>query len=296
MGASSRNSIRFCESTSGFIRLSMIKADKNFGQHFLINIGIIEKISEEVLRLARQLNNLHVVEIGPGPGALTESLLKKGLSVTAVELDERMIEELKNKFSNAIETKQLTLMCKDACRLIESELGDSYSNKPYVVCGNLPYNVGTTIVFHSLENLPNATSFVYMLQKEVIQRLKAEPGSKSYGIPSIKLAWCIDVLNHFWVSAGSFSPPPRVESGIIVYRRKTRENCLADARERNGLYDSVSSVVNRLFQTRRKMIGSTIRELRDNPNAKKRPEELAPSEFISLHVAMKESLTYKTET
>jgi 16S rRNA (adenine1518-N6/adenine1519-N6)-dimethyltransferase len=258
--------------------------DKRFGQHFLVNAGIVAKIADAVAR-ACEKHGAEAIEIGPGPGVLTEALLARGLRVQAVELDPRMVEHLQSRFAAEIASGTLRLHPGDALELALEPLAAGLRPGPgqisgrAVVCGNLPYNVGTQIVFRFLEGFAPAPAFVYMLQKEVVQRFAASKGSKDYGIPSIKLASSCRVLETFWVQPGSFLPPPKVVSGVICFER--REGAL-DALERGGEYDRLSEAVRRAFASRRKMLKAAFPSLGELPEAKKRAEELAPEDFLRL--------------
>jgi len=248
------------------------RADKNFGQHFLINTGVVKKIVSAVQSLNKE--NLPVVEIGPGPGALTKELLKAGLQVIAIELDSRMIEHLEEEFSAQIESGDLVLQQVDATKESAFDLIKEKKLQGLCVCGNLPYNVGTEIVFSMLERAKWAESFCFMLQKEVVQRMLTQsPGTKSYGVLGIKLSYLAKVLGHFWVKAGSFSPPPKVESGVLWYKRKAP----GDTEE----YRSFKKTVDLAFLHRRKMIKKAIPEI-PAEYATKRPDQLVPEVFLQV--------------
>jgi 16S rRNA (adenine1518-N6/adenine1519-N6)-dimethyltransferase len=253
-------------------------ARKSLGQHFLTNQGIIDRIASWVDQLSES-GKKQVLEIGPGPGPLTEALLAKGLRVTALEIDERMLEHLREKFSEQIAKGQLELIQGDANRVALEPLR---SKGAWVVCGNLPYNVGTGIVFRMLEDFPEATHFCYMLQKEVVLRFTSGPGEQGYGIPGIKLRWCTRDLGRFWVKAGSFTPPPKVESGVFAFERLPPSEALANPAERGGAYDKASRFLEKVFQHRRKMLRAGIRALADTPWGSRRPEELKAEELFKL--------------
>ena len=265
----------------------MIRADKKFGQHFLVNEGIVSRIAGTVASLAREGGkNRRVLEIGPGPGALTVALLGQGLDVVALELDERMIPVLTERFEESIRRGQLKIIQGDAMTYSLSELEAEFAQKGAVVCGNLPYNVGSQIVFRFLEEFSPADRFCYMLQKEVV--LKFISGSqddyqrRDYGPPGVKLQWCARVRGHFWVSPGSFKPPPRVDSGVFSFERLPAAEALADALERGGAYDKAGAIVEKVFRQRRKMIKAACPELAQLPVGFKRAEELRPQELFEL--------------
>ncbi len=258
-----------------------LSANKALGQHFLTNEGVIAHITDVVERLARG-KKCKILEIGPGPGAITTAILKRGLPLHAIEFDLRMVEHLQAAFSSQIRDGQFAVTHADAMKVDFS----SFADDAWVVCGNLPYNVGTHIVFRFLEEFPWAEHFCFMLQKEVVQRFEAEVGSSDYGIPSVKLAWCAEKLGHFWVKPGSFQPPPKVDSGVFWFRRIPNQSIPANPLVRNREYDLASRFVEKAFNQRRKMLRSSCREIQSIPEAtpflEKRPEQVSPLDLLKL--------------
>ncbi len=254
----------------------MIAPNKSLGQHFLINEGVVEKIANAVQGLARE-GNKKILEIGPGPGVLTRALLARKLKLTAIEVDGRMVEKLRSES----EFENLNLIHGDALKISFAQIfGAQAQDNSWVLCGNLPYNVGTEILFRFLEQAPQVAAFVCMHQKEVVQRLMSRGGSKDYGLPSLKWAWATEFLKHFWVSPGSFHPPPKVDSGVFVARRLSQP--LADPLERGGLYDEVSKLASRAFSQRRKMLRGAFPALKDHEWGRLRAEDLSPEDFLQL--------------
>lgn len=244
---------------------------KKFGQHYLINTGVVEKISERV-RVQASLSNQSVVEIGPGPGALTKALLKKGLQVLAIEVDGRMVEHLKMSFSPELSSKQLTVLHQD----VLSASFDLEQFKDYAVaCGNLPYNIGTDIVFKFLTESTSFKWFTFMLQKEMVDRLASEHGSRVYGAASVRFQWLAQVEDRFNVRPGSFQPPPKVDSAVICYSRRIHV-------EEWILSSKAFQLLDQIFQKRRKMLRGIFPELKDTPVAQMRPEQLNPDDFKKL--------------
>ena len=270
--------------------MSFPQANKKLGQHFLVNTGVIDRIADTVTQLAQIPGGLlPVLEIGPGPGPLTAALLVRKLKVTALELDERMVEALEQRFPQEIASGQLRLLSGDALKFdleaLETELLREGASQA-VACGNLPYNVGTSIVFRLLEEFGVARSFCYMLQKEVVLRMISAGNDADYGIPGVKLAWSTRMLGHFWVKPGSFSPPPRVDSGVLWFERRTGEKLLASPLERKGPYDIASRFLDRAFGQRRKMLRAIFPELKESPVATRRAQELSPEELFSLGIEL----------
>ncbi len=242
---------------------------KKFGQHFLTNPGVIDHIAQCVDRALERQKTRQIVEIGPGQGALTRALLERGHKVLAIEIDPDCVAALRQKWPDS---KQLNVVQKDVLEVQASELPESF-----VAVGNLPYNVGTEIIIQVLEQWAGCREFVWMLQKEVIERVIAEPDSADYGNLAVKFAWGTDCLEHFWVKPGSFQPPPQVESGVAHLRRK--DKATADPLVRGGTYDLAAPFVRQAFLKRRKMLRGSYPWLPPDLG-QKRPQELSPDEFL----------------
>jgi 16S rRNA (adenine1518-N6/adenine1519-N6)-dimethyltransferase len=257
------------------------EADKSFGQHFLVNQGVIDKIVLSVNLLCRN-RGTHIVEVGPGQGALTEFLLKAGLKVTAIEFDPRMVDHLRERFAESIQQKHFNVLYEDAARFDWRSWESQQKDPPRVICGNLPYNVGTQILFQVLENSSSIEAYCFMLQKEVIQRLTSEKGTKDYGAPRVSVGLLCDIVESFWVSPGSFNPPPKVQSGVLSFVRKAvLEEDLNPLLE-TSTYPHFVKAVRRAFQNRRKMLRNTFPQLEGTPWATLRAEQVSPEEWWSL--------------
>jgi 16S rRNA (adenine1518-N6/adenine1519-N6)-dimethyltransferase len=181
------------------------RSRKRFGQHFLHDRNIIGRI---VAALAPRPDD-HIIEIGPGKGALTRELLTRVTHLEAVELDRDLIAHLHSELPAA----KLTLHNADAlkfdfCRLT----GDGHQLR---VIGNLPYNISTPLLFHLLDQAGCIEDMLFMLQKEVVQRLAAAPGGKDYGRLSVMIQYRCRVEKLFDVAPGAFTPPPRVDSSVV---------------------------------------------------------------------------------
>ncbi len=183
------------------------RANKNLGQHFLHDKNILERI---VSATGANSKNT-VLEIGPGPGALTSSLLKTGTNVIAVEKDSRFIPLLEEISAN--HDNRLTLKLTDALKVDVSTLVPAGN----IMTGNLPYNIGTEIVLNTIKNHRNHfTRMVFLLQKEVVQRICAQPNTGEWGRLGV---WCdlyCDRSKLFDVASGCFSPPPKVTSSVVL--------------------------------------------------------------------------------
>ena len=187
---------------------------RRWGQNFLIDPNIVRKI----LDCADIQPSETIVEIGPGRGILTKSLLDRGACVTAIEIDHDLAgaleEEMESSDPAAIEqNSRLTLICEDALRYPFDKM-----TSPYKVVANLPYNISTPILFRLLEERRRISKMVLMLQKEVAERMVAELGGKSYGALSIILQYYADLEIAFMVSPACFRPRPKVFSAVVCLK------------------------------------------------------------------------------
>lgn len=180
-------------------------AKKQFGQHFLADTYYVDKIVMAVNPKAGD----RLVEIGPGQGAITFPLLRRHPELTVIEFDRDLIAPLT---AAAAPLGQLTIINRDVLQVNFTELAEP--GKQIRLVGNLPYNISSPILFHALEHAAAISDMVFMLQKEVVDRMAAEPGSKVYGRLSVMLqAYCrVDSL--FIVPPGAFRPPPKVDSAV----------------------------------------------------------------------------------
>lgn len=177
---------------------------KRFGQHFLHDRNIIERIVDTLDPQPDQ----NLVEIGPGRGALTVSVLKRAGSLDAIEVDRDLAALARKDFARF---GQLTVHESDALRFDFSSLGKSDLR----VFGNLPYNISTPLLFHLMSHANLIQDMLFMLQREVVERMTAVPGNKTYGRLTIMLAAVARVENLFAVGKDAFHPPPRVDSAMV---------------------------------------------------------------------------------
>lgn len=249
------------------------KPRKRFGQNFLHDTRIIQRIVSSIA----PKENEPVLEIGPGQGALTEVLLPHKPRLTAVELDRDLAAMLRVKFAD---NSHFTLVEGDALQFDLTSL--AVAPHSLRVVGNLPYNISTPLLFHLLAQREHIRDMHFMLQKEVVQRLAAEPGGKDYGRLSIMAQYFCRVTPLFDVPPGCFFPPPKVMSAIV--RLQPHEPAIA-------AQDAVllSQLVNVAFQQRRKTLRNTLKSMSSeemlraagiNPDA--RAETLAVADFVRL--------------
>jgi 16S rRNA (adenine1518-N6/adenine1519-N6)-dimethyltransferase len=178
-------------------------ARKRFGQHFLTDDGIIDAI----VRAIDPSPGEPLVEIGPGLGALTKPLLERCKQLTVIELDRDLAARLRK-------TAGLDVVESDVLKVDMPALAERLGG-PLRLVGNLPYNISTPILFHLLASAHCVADQHFMLQKEVVDRMAAGPGSKTYGRLSVMLQWRYDIESLIDVPPGSFDPPPQVDSAVV---------------------------------------------------------------------------------
>lgn len=259
--------------------------DKELGQHFLVNQGIIEKILLKIQFFNAPLKNKEVIEIGPGGGALTDALLKAGLRVVAVEFDERWVNFLSEKYKAEKENGQLVILHEDATLVDFESLSTQLQNKETLLCGNLPYNRGQEIVMRYFEEASFVQAFVVMLQKEVSDKFLPKIERRSYGPQSIKFHFLTSNTESFPVSPGSFQPPPKVESSVLSFARRSYEGI--DPFKSRDAYNDFSAFLRKSFAQRRKKLSNNLCKKTQFPEsfesyADKRAEELSPEDFLAL--------------
>jgi 16S rRNA (adenine1518-N6/adenine1519-N6)-dimethyltransferase len=251
----------------------VIRARKRFGQHFLHDAQVLQRIVAAVNPLPGE----HLVEIGPGPGALTGHLLSRVISLDAVEIDRDLAAALRALWPDQLTLHEGDALQFDFCALAATRGG------PLRLVGNLPYNISTPLLFHFLEHRRCITDLTVMLQKEVIARMVAAPGSGEYGRLTVMLAPWFDIEHLFDVGPGAFQPPPRVWSAVARLKVLPRP--------RFTVPPGFAALVARAFSQRRKTVRNSLRGLLASdvfaatgldPGA--RPETLAPEQFARLAV------------
>jgi 16S rRNA (adenine1518-N6/adenine1519-N6)-dimethyltransferase len=263
------------------IRRHELAARKALGQNFLLDLNLTGRIA----RAAAPLEHANVVEIGPGPGGLTRALLFAGARhVTAIERDTRCVEALK-ELAAAFPTR-LTIVEGDALAIDPAAL----VLPPRKIVANLPYNIATALLLGWLRNPTAYESLTLMFQKEVAQRLTAEPRSKDYGRLSVMVQWCCRVRAAFDVPPRAFVPSPKVTSTVVslVPRPEPIAPCQPTDLER---------VVAAAFGQRRKMLRASLKSLGVDTDAligvanvapTARAEELSVEKFCALARAFAE--------
>jgi 16S rRNA (adenine1518-N6/adenine1519-N6)-dimethyltransferase len=219
-----------------------LRPAKSLGQNFVIDGNVCQKI----VRVAGVTADDIALEIGPGLGSLTLALLEVTSNVIAVEIDQRLADRLPITVAEHRDSDyQLTVINTDALALRELPVA------PTVLVANLPYNVSVPVLLHLLEILPSLNTGVVMVQAEVADRLAAKPGTKEYGIPSLKASWWAQVSGAGSVSRSIFWPVPGVDSKLVGFKR---HETLGDEAMRKGVFQLVDAA----FAQRRKMLRAAL--------------------------------------
>jgi 16S rRNA (adenine1518-N6/adenine1519-N6)-dimethyltransferase len=252
----------------------VIRARKRFGQHFLHDPGVLRRIVSAIDPRPGE----RIVEIGPGQGALTLPLLERCGRLEAIEIDRDLAALLTARASGRGE---LSIHCADVLEVDFKALHGGGAKLR--VCGNLPYNISTPLLFHLLESRDVIADMHFMLQKEVVDRIVAPPGGKSYGRLTVMLAAACSAEALFRVGRGAFQPPPAVDSTVV--------RLVPHAGDPFPLPDPArfARLVAAAFSMRRKTLTNSLRGLVDagqfaaaGIEAGRRPETLAPAEFARL--------------
>ncbi|MGQ0619416.1 MAG: 16S rRNA (adenine(1518)-N(6)/adenine(1519)-N(6))-dimethyltransferase RsmA [Panacagrimonas sp.] len=220
-------------------------AKKRFGQHFLHDPRVIERI----LQALQAVPGDRLVEIGPGRGALTAPLLRRVENLIVVEIDRDVIAPLRAACGNA---PGLDVRLADALDFDFATL--AAPDAPLRLVGNLPYNISTPLLFHLLTQAHAIRDMLFMLQKEVVDRMVAGPGDEAYGRLSVALAARAEVTHLFDVGPGAFTPPPQVDSAIVRLVPRPPAFEIRDW----TLFDRVVATA---FGQRRKQLGNSLRGL-----------------------------------
>lgn len=247
-----------------------MQAKKSFGQHFLHDQQVLQKIAQLIFTH----NPKHVLEIGPGKAALTKYLLKGSYSFAAVEADKDMQSYL-------IENNILRLGQLISEDILHTNFLKLFNGESFLLCGNFPYNISSQILIKTLLYADRIPVMVGMFQKEVAMRIVNKGGSKEYGGLSVLTQLMYDARICFDVSRGAFSPPPKVMSSVIELMRRPD---VLDFEE----FKSLQKLVRNAFQFRRKTLRNNLKSyvqdhsLLDEAYFDQRPDALKPEEYLAL--------------
>ena len=291
------------EVTARILQAFHLKADKNLGQNFLVEESVVNRIA----KAAELTPEDTVLEIGPGIGTLTQALAMTGASVVSVELDKRLIpvlQETVGAYKNVrivqgdilkvnipeiiaeVKADQKTAGATGKVAEAESEMKQSDTFK---VCANLPYYITTPIIMYLLEQKLPLERLVVMVQKEVAERMTAGPGGREYGAISVAMQYYTEPKIAFIVKAGSFLPAPKVDSAVLVCKRRSTPP--VDVPDEKTFFKVVAAA----FSVRRKMLNNSLKNMgglngeqvkawldRAGIDGRRRAETLSLEEFAML--------------
>ena len=263
----------------------------SLGQNFLVSNQVIEKI----MGLAELGPQDRVLEVGPGIGTLTLALLAEAGHVIAVEMDRELEPVLS---AHAAAHPNFSFIMGDALRVTPGQIAEAAGGEPDVLVANLPYNVAATVILRYLQEVPSLRRLVVMVQAEVADRICADPGNRTYGAYTAKLALLARVTGRFEVGPGNFMPPPHVDSAVVRLDRLSQKGTGA-----NWDIAAVSAVIDAAFAQRRKTIRNSMsasgfsRDALDAAFAETgiqptcRAETLAPADFVRLSDALSQAVS-----
>ena len=248
--------------------MNTVRPKKHLGQHFLKDKALALRIVD----LLDGPKNMSVIEIGPGRGVLTQFLLERYPNLWLIEVDPEAVQYIRKQF----EAHSPKIYQKD---ILKWDMTEEIPLNSYFI-GNLPYNISSPIFFRVLEHMEFIQKGVFMIQKEVADRICSPPGNKTFGILSVLLGAYYDLSYAFTVSPQVFIPPPKVKSAVIVLDRKTELP--------NVSFSQLKQVVKQAFNQRRKTLKNALKglEFEDFPNKEEimrmRAEQLRVDQFIFL--------------
>ncbi len=254
--------------------MNPVRAKKHLGQHFLKEDDIAQRIAESLTGFG---GYGHVLEVGPGSGALTKHLVhQQGFELTCIELDDESVAYLAQAYPD------LRVVHGDLLHMPLSAI----TTGPLAFIGNFPYNISTQIIFKVLENRDQVPEVVGMFQKEVADRFAAGPGSRTYGITSVLAQLWYNIETLFNVEPEAFHPPPKVRSAVIRMQRNGRSSLPVEEK-------LLTALVKNAFGQRRKTLHNALKGFAPMGGqvpeefARKRAEQLSVEDFIRLAQACK---------
>lgn len=239
-----------------------LRPTKTLGQNYVIDPNTIRRI----VASARLGEGSHVLEVGPGLGSLTLGLLDAAEAVTAIEIDPTPAARLPRTVSEFRPGSEgrFSLITDDAMHVTEAALTgarpEAATTGPTSLVANLPYNVAVPVLLHLLAEVPTLTSGLVMVQDEVADRLSAGPGSKIYGVPSVKLAWYAQAEKAGVVGMNVFWPAPKIRSGLVRFTHREPPHTTATR-------DEVFAVIDAAFSQRRKTVRAALASWAGSPQA-----------------------------
>ena len=291
------------EVTARILQAFHLKADKNLGQNFLVEESVVSRIA----KAAELTPEDTVLEIGPGIGTLTQALAMTGASVVSVELDKRLIpvlqetvgayknvrivqgDILKVNIPEIIAEVKADRKTADAAGEVAEAESEMKQSDTFKVCANLPYYITTPIIMYLLEQKLPLERLVVMVQKEVAERMTAGPGGREYGAISVAMQYYMEPKIAFIVKAGSFLPAPKVDSAVLVCKKRSKPP--VEVPDEKTFFKVVAAA----FSVRRKMLNNSLKNMggltgeqvkawldRAGIDGRRRAETLSLEEFAML--------------
>ena len=248
-----------------------ISPKRSLGQNFVVEPNTVRRIVE----LAQIEAGDQVLEIGPGLGSLTLALVNQGAHVTAIEIDDQLIEVLKEVTAG----KQVNVLHEDVMKF---DFESHFTSGNWKLVANLPYNISVPLICNLLDTTPSITEMLVMVQSEVADRLVSKPGTKTYGFPSVKVSFYAEASVVSRVPPSVFLPRPRVDSAVVRIKRKGHLETTVNA---ETLFTLARMGFNQRRKTLRRSLGDMVREEefeKSSINSKARAEELSVEEWVSL--------------
>lgn len=287
-----------------------VRPTKTLGQNFVHDAGTVRKIVREAGVQAGD----YVLEVGPGLGSLTLALLEAGAYVSAVEIDERLAEALPQTVAERAPEKatNFAVTCRDALTIAGVEdlapptVLEGQSAEPRFLVANLPYNVAVPVLLTLLEAVPSLERGLVMVQSEVAERLAAQPGSRTYGVPSVKVAWYATAKLGSKISRSVFWPVPNVDSSLLAF--ECRPDSEREAFSARAPREAVFEVIDAAFAQRRKTLRAALGQWAGSPARAEeilraasvepsvRGEKLALEDFIAIAAASKNVIARKARS
>ena len=257
------------------------RARKRFGQNFLHDKSVIDRIIDGISPQATD----HLVEVGPGQGALTGPLAACNTRLDCVELDRYLAEHLQSSFAS---NDKVTIYQQDVLNFdLQSIISDETPDSGLRIVGNLPYNISTPVLFHLLKQHHLIADMTFMLQLEVVQRLAAQVGQKNYGRLGLMAQYFCTIDHLFNVPSAAFTPKPKVSSAIV--RLTPHKNFPNPAKD----VETLQTVIRTAFNQRRKTLKNSLKTIISedkiqslNIDTSQRPENLSLEDYVSISDAI----------
>ena len=280
MNKNLKNEINNLPSVSDIIKEYNLSAKKKLSQNYLLDLNLTEKI----IKICGNIKNIDVIEVGPGPGSLTRSILANGAKrVIAIEKDKRFIDALKSL--KIISNNKLIIKNEDALNIEFKNMFTKYRISNAHIISNLPYSIGTKLLLKWLPMPSEINKLTLMFQKEVAERIVAKSGTKKYGRLSVLVGIMTDAKIIMHIPAAAFKPKPKIDSSIVEFKAKNKNKFLFKV-------EILEEITRIIFNKRRKQVKSALKYFGDpillckkmNIDPSIRAEQITPESFEKLAI------------